>query len=107
MIQFGREVINAKGLTDQFTNGMEALLQSKAMANQIYAQVVELAKASPLGVEDIMQQTLRMKGLGFETEKIIPIMTALGDVAAVVGTDKLGFLSKALSDVRNKQVLYA
>lgn len=107
VIEFGRQVINAKGLTDQFKNGMEALLQSKALANQLYAQVVELARASPLSVEDIMTQTLRMKGLGFETEKIIPIMTALGDVAAVVGTEKLGFLSKALSDVRNKQVLYA
>jgi tape measure domain-containing protein len=34
-------------------------------------------------------------------------MTALGDVAAVVGVERMGFLSKALSDVRNKQVLYA
>jgi len=101
------EVIRAKSSQDGFVASMEAMLGSRLKAEELNAKLIQIALKSPFETEQLQEVTKKLQGMGVETEKLIPYINMLGDIAAIVGTQKLPLIAKALTDVQGKHVLMA
>ncbi|GAB3272825.1 hypothetical protein GCM10027347_44740 [Larkinella harenae] len=102
VIDFGKSVIEAKTKLDTFHMGLTQMIGSKAEANKVYQDVIELAKTTPFKIESLTETTFMLKGLGVETKELIPTLNMLGNMAAVVGEDRLPRIAKAFTDVQSK-----
>ncbi|MCF2487459.1 tape measure protein [Dyadobacter sp. CY347] len=101
------EVIAAKSAQDGFVASMEQMLGSRLKAEELNAKLIAIALKSPFEIEQLQEVTKKLQGMGVETEKLIPYINMLGDIAAIVGTQKLPLIAKALTDVQSKHVLMA
>lgn len=101
------EVIKAKSSQDGFVASMEQMLGSRLKAEEMNAKLIQIALKSPFETEQLQEVTKKLQGMGVETQKIIPYINMLGDIAAIVGTEKLPLIAKALTDVQSKHVLMA
>lgn len=101
------EVINAKSAQDGFVASMEQMLGSRLKAEELNAKLIAIALKSPFQIDQLQEVTKKLQGMGVETEKLIPYINMLGDIAAIVGTQKLPLIAKALTDVQSKHVLMA
>jgi tape measure domain-containing protein len=99
------EVINAKSAQDGFVASMEKMLGSRLKAEELNAKLMDIASKSPFSITQIQDVTKQLQGMGVETNKLIPYINALGDIAAIVGTGKLPLIAKAMTDVQNKGIL--
>lgn len=99
------EVIAAKSAQDGFVASMEQMLGSRLKAEELNAKLMEIAQKSPFTIEQIQEVTKKLQGMGVETNKLIPYVNMLGDIASVVGTQKLPLIAKAMTDVQNKGIL--
>jgi tape measure domain-containing protein len=101
------EVIAAKSAQDGFVASMEQMLGSRLKAEELNAKLIAIALKSPFQIDQLQEVTKKLQGMGVETEKLIPYINMLGDIAAIVGTQKLPLIAKALTDVQSKHVLMA
>jgi tape measure domain-containing protein len=74
------------------TGSME---KGKNLLDSLHALAIE----TPFTAEEIVPAAKQLKGFGFDTEDVIPIIRHLGDVAAGTGTDLMR-ITKAFGDVR-------
>lgn len=102
---YAMEVISAKSAQDGFVASMEKMLGSRLKAEELNAKLMEIASKSPFSITQIQDVTKQLQGMGVETNKLIPYINALGDIAAIVGTGKLPLIAKAMTDVQNKGIL--
>ncbi|MFC5409878.1 tape measure protein [Larkinella bovis] len=102
IIDFGKAVIEAKTKLDTFRMGLAQMIGTKSEANKVYEDVIELAKTTPFKIESLTETTFMLKGLGVATQELIPTLTMLGNMAAVVGEDRLPRIAKAFTDVQSK-----
>lgn len=105
--QFTNEVIDAKTKIDVFQQALLSMVGNKLLTDKINAELVQMALESPFEVEELFQTTLKLKAMGVETNNLIPYMEALGNMAALVGKDRLPLIAKAMTDVQNKNTLMA
>lgn len=101
------EVIKAKSANDGFVASMEQMLGSRLKAEELNAKLISIALKSPFNIDQLQEVTKKLQGMGVETEKLIPYINMLGDIAAIVGSQKLPLIAKALTDVQSKHVLMA
>jgi tape measure domain-containing protein len=101
------EVISAKSAQDGFVASMEQMLGSRLKAEELNAKLINIALKSPFDIVQLQEVTKKLQGMGVETEKIIPYINMLGDISAIVGTQKLPLIAKALTDVQSKHTLMA
>ncbi|UHG91756.1 tape measure protein [Spirosoma oryzicola] len=102
IIEFGRGVIDAKSKIDVFRTGLQQMIGSKREADELFARLLEMAKTTPFQVENLMETAFQLKAMGTATKDLIPTLEVLGNMAAVVGEQKLGLIAKAFNDVQNK-----
>ncbi|MBN8824453.1 MULTISPECIES: tape measure protein [unclassified Spirosoma] len=105
LIDFTKGVIEAKSKVDSFRAGLQQMIGTKAEADAVFARLLEMAKTTPFEVENLMEATFRLKAMGTATQDLIPTLEVLGNMAAVVGSEKLGYIAKAFTDIQNKGVL--
>lgn len=84
---------------------LETIIGSKRKADQVVAEIIKLAASTPFETTELIEYTKRLLAMGVETDKVIPSMRALGDVAAGVGKDKLDQLVLAYGQVAAKTKL--
>lgn len=96
---FGMEVIDAKTKVDSMKIALDQLLGSKRVSNQIYQELVQVAKQTPFELGDVVDQTVKLAAYGIATQDLIPTITALGNMASVVGTEKLPQLTLAYGQI--------
>lgn len=102
---FSKEMIEAKSKLDFFKVGLDNMIGSERIVAQVYGDLVRVAKTTPFSMDDLTKVTMTLSAMGVETAKLVPTIEALGDVAAVVGGDKLPRIAKAYTDVMNKGIL--
>ncbi|MFC0183371.1 hypothetical protein ACFFJX_12710 [Pseudarcicella hirudinis] len=102
--QFTNEVIDAKTKIDVFQQALLSMVDNKLLTDKINADLIQMALKSPFEVEELFQTTLKLKAMGVETNNLIPYMEALGNMAALVGKDRLPLIAKAMTDVQNKYI---
>ncbi|GAA4464216.1 hypothetical protein GCM10023189_43200 [Nibrella saemangeumensis] len=100
--EFTKAVIDAKSKVDSFRMGLTQMLGSKQEADQLTRELLDMAKRTPFEVEQLMQVTFMLKGMGVATRELLPTLEQLGNMAAVVGQDRLPLIAKAYTDVMNK-----
>lgn len=102
-----QEVIKAKSANDGFVASMEQMLGSRLKAEELNAKLINIALKSPFNIDQLQEVTKKLQGMGVETEKLIPYINMLGDISAIVGSQKLPLIAKALTDVQSKHTLMA
>lgn len=102
---FVNEMIEAKSKLDFFKLGLDNIIGSERAVTAVYNDLVKIAKTTPFSMDDLTKVTLSLSAMGVETNKLIPTIEALGDVAAIAGSDKLPRIAKAYTDVMAKGIL--
>ena len=88
------------GELEQTNIAFETMLGSAEKGKQLFADLAKFTKATPFELKDTLIGAKRLLAYNIEAEKIIPTLTALGNIAAGVGREKLPFLILALGQVR-------
>ena len=70
------------------------MLGSKRQSAELMADMVKLAKSTPFTLEEVAEQTVKLKAYNIATEDLIPTITALGNISAAVGKEKLPQLTR-------------
>jgi tape measure domain-containing protein len=70
--------------------GFSTMLGSARKARAFLGDLADFAARTPFGFPELQTASSRLVSAGVETEKIIPMMTTLGDVTAGMGTGSEG-----------------
>ncbi|MBO9555613.1 tape measure protein [Cellulomonas sp.] len=86
------------------TIALENLLGGAAKARTFLADILTFAKQTPYAFTDLTDQAQKLLSYGFDAEQIIPILTAVGDAATLMGkgTEGVERLSRALGQINAK-----
>lgn len=99
--QFGMDVIDAKTKIDSIKIALDVMLGSKAESAKLFTQIVDLAKKTPFTLDEVAENVVKLKAYNVATNDLIPTLTALGNMAAAVGKEKLPQITLAYGQVIN------
>ena len=85
---------------------LRSLLQNKEKADQIFAEIQQLALKSPFSIMDLNKFTKEMAAYGVEADKLVGTTKMLADVSAGLGVD-MGRLILAYGQVKTANYLRA
>jgi len=88
------------GDMEQTNIAFETMLGSAEKATKLIGELKDFTKTTPFELEDTLIGAKRLLAYNIEAEKLIPTLTALGNVAAGVGRERLPFLILALGQVK-------
>jgi len=97
--------VKAAGDMEQLQIGYTTLLGSAEKATKFTQDLLTFAAETPFEFEQLSQYAKFLLAARIEGDKIIPTMSMLGDIASLVGMDKLPQMSRALIDVKNRAKL--
>lgn len=102
-------ISSIKGFVDQLTEvrgqfelsqrSLEAILQNKPKADEIFNKTVELAVKSPFRIKDLVDYTRQLSAYRIESDKLYDTTKRLADVSAGLGVD-MGRLILAYGQVK-------
>lgn len=78
------------GLFDQLSQakaGFTSILGSVGAGNQLLDQIREFARVSPFVTQELVNYSQQLLGVGVASEKIVPLLTRVGDIISSVGGD--------------------
>lgn len=83
---------------------LSTLLGSDVAARQFLATIMDFAKTTPYAFTDLTTQAQKLLSAGFDTEQIVPILTAVGDAATGMGKGVQGIdsITRALGQINTK-----
>src|SRR3990172_354952 len=81
---FITKVASVRGEFQQLQVAFETMLGSKIAADKMMQDVVEFAKKTPFEIGEVASGTKQLLAYGIESQKIIPTLKSLGDVAAAL-----------------------
>lgn len=93
-------LLNKAGENEQTKIAFETMLGSAELAEQKLNELKEFALKTPFELVGLQDAAKRLMAYGFEADKLIPTISALGDISSGVGKDKLPLLILALGQVR-------
>lgn len=79
--------IEAAGGFERLRISMDALTGSMQKGGKVYSQVVELAKNTPLTLDQVAQNTTVLLGMGDAAETVVGNVKMLGDITALTNGD--------------------
>jgi hypothetical protein len=82
---FVTSIVKVRGEFQQLEVAFETILGNKEKADQLMAQVVDLAAKTPFGLEDAAKGAKQLLAYGFSAEKVKDTLITLGNVASGVG----------------------
>lgn len=93
-------LLKQAGDFEQVTIAFETLTQSQEKAAKLQRDLVDFAVKTPFQLKGVFDSTKQLLAYGIESENMIDTLTALGNVAAGVGKEKLPQLTLAFGQVR-------
>lgn len=82
MQSFATKVAEVRGEFQKLQVAMETMLQSKAKAEALMAQMVHTAATTPFGLQEFAGGAKQLLAYGLEAEKVNETLIRLGDIAA-------------------------
>ncbi|MFB5946127.1 tape measure protein [Albibacterium profundi] len=79
---FVTQMTTIRGEFQQLEIAFETMLGSKEKADQLMAQVIDLAAKTPFGLQDAAQGAKQLLAYGTASEDVIDTLTRLGDIAS-------------------------
>lgn len=91
---------------ESYQRQFAALLQNEEQAQTLTAQIQELAKISPLGMEGLAKNAVQLLSSGTELTKIMPTLEMLGNLS-LGDTTKMDYIVTAYTQIMNTGKLKA
>ena len=82
MQEFATKVATVRGEFQKLQVAMETMLQSKAKAEALMAQMVQTAATTPFGLQEVAGGAKQLLAYHLEAEKVNETLIRLGDIAA-------------------------
>lgn len=96
---FVEQIAEVRGQFELSERSLEAILQNKPKADEIFNKTVELAVKSPFRIKDLVDYTRRLSAYRIESDKLYDTTKRLADVSAGLGVD-MGRLILAYGQVK-------
>lgn len=96
---FVEQIAEARGQFELSERSLEAILQNKPKADEIFNKTVELAVKSPFRIKDLVDYTRKLSAYRIESDKLYDTTKRLADVSAGLGVD-MGRLILAYGQVK-------
>lgn len=96
---FVEQVAEVRGQFELSQRSLEAILQNKPKADEIFNKTVELAVKSPFRIKDLIDYTRQLSAYRIESDKLYDTTKRLADVSAGLGVD-MGRLILAYGQVK-------
>lgn len=96
--------IDFNSLEQNSTLAFETMLGSTAKATDFLNKLKTFAKQTPFELPGLIESSQRLLAFGFDAQKVIPILTSVGDAVAGLGgsPEKLNRVLLALGQIRAK-----
>ena len=99
IIDFGRKGIDYNRTMEDYTINFKTLLGgSQEAATQMVGALEEMAAKTPFAMEHLASSTQTLLSFGIESEKVLPIMSMLGDIS-MGNAEKFSSLSRAFGQI--------
>lgn len=96
---FVKQIAEVRGQFELSERSLEAILQNKPKADEIFNKTVELAIKSPFRIKDLVNYTRQLSAYRIESDKLYDTTKRLADVSAGLGVD-MGRLILAYGQVK-------
>ena len=96
---FVEQIAEVRGQFELSERSLEAILQNKPKADEIFNKTVELAVKSPFRIKDLVDYTRQLSAYRIESDKLYDTTKRLADVSAGLGVD-IGRLILAYGQVK-------
>lgn len=96
---FVEQIASVRGQFELSERSLEAILQNKPKADEIFNKTVELAVKSPFRIKDLVDYTRQLSAYRIESDKLYNTTKRLADVSAGLGVD-MGRLILAYGQVK-------
>lgn len=96
---FVTQIAEVRGQFELSERSLEAILQNKPKADEIFNKTVELAVKSPFRIKDLVDYTRQLSAYRIESDKLYDTTKRLADVSAGLGVD-MGRLILAYGQVK-------
>lgn len=96
---FVEQIASVRGQFELSERSLEAILQNKPKADEIFNKTVELAVKSPYRIKDLVDYTRQLSAYRIESDKLYDTTKRLADVSAGLGVD-MGRLILAYGQVK-------
>lgn len=96
---FVEQIASVRGQFELSERSLEAILQNKPKADEIFNKTVELAVKSPFRIKDLVDYTRQLSSYRIESDKLYDTTKRLADVSAGLGVD-MGRLILAYGQVK-------
>lgn len=96
---FVEQIASVRGQFELSERSLEAILQNKPKADEIFNKTVELAVKSPFRIKDLVDYTRKLSAYRIESDKLYDTTKRLSDVSAGLGVD-MGRLILAYGQVK-------
>jgi tape measure domain-containing protein len=100
IIAYGKEALTVSSNIEQTTVAFQTMLGSKEKADKLQAELIQLANNTPFELKDVQEASKKLLAFGFSAQEVVPNLTALGNIAAGVGQEKLPQLILAFGQVK-------
>ena len=84
---FVEQIAAVRGQFELSQRSLEAILQNKPKADEIFNKTVELAVKSPFQIKDLVDYTRQLSAYRIESDKLYDTTKRLADVSAGLGVD--------------------
>lgn len=84
---FVEQIASVRGQFELSERSLEAILQNKPKADEIFNKTVELAVKSPFRIKDLVDYTRQLSAYRIESDKLYDTTKRLADVSAGLGVD--------------------
>ena len=84
---FVGQIAEVRGQFELSQRSLEAILQNKPKADEIFNKTVELAVKSPFRIKDLVDYTRQLSAYRIESDKLYDTAKRLADVSAGLGVD--------------------
>lgn len=104
--QWIKHMVDVRAQFELQNIALRSIIQDKQKADEVFAQVQQLALKSPFSIMQLNTYTKQMAAYGVEADKLVGITKQLADVSAGLGVD-MGRLILAFGQVKTANYLRA
>lgn len=106
---FGMSLFNAASNVEQLKISYATMVWSVEKWNKLFADLQQLAKTTPFNMSDVAKSSQLLLAFGYDAQKIIPTMKAMGDAVSAAGWsgETLNNVARALWQIQTKWKLSA
>ncbi|MGM9571405.1 MAG: tape measure protein, partial [bacterium] len=104
-----KSIIELNSKLEQSKIGLENLMGSSVLAEQHLKELADFAAKTPFDFQELVEGSKRLQAFGIASQKVIPVMSALGNAVSAAGgdTETLNRAMLAVGQIQTKNRVQA